>query len=55
MQTAMIPAAPAVPPATLGPAAGIVALAGIFGGLAGVIVALAVLGVIFVVLSVSRR
>ena len=42
-------------PATLGPAAGIVALAGIFGGPAGVIVALAVLGVIFVVLSVSRR
>ncbi len=42
-------------PQLLGPAAGIVAVAGIFGGPAGVFVALGALALVFVVLSVSRR
>jgi hypothetical protein len=47
--------APALHPATLGPIAGIVAVAGIFGGVVGVVVALAALAVIYIALSVSRR
>ena len=42
-------------PQLLGPIAGIVAVAGIFGGVVGVVVALAALAVIYVTLSVSRR
>jgi len=42
-------------PQLLGPAAGIVAVAGIFGGPAGVFVALAALALVFVVVSVSHR
>ena len=42
-------------PQLLGPAAGIVAVAGIFGGPAGVFVALGALAVVFVVLTLSRR
>jgi hypothetical protein len=42
-------------PQLLGPAAGIVAVAGIFGGPAGVFVALGALAFVIVVLSVSRR
>ena len=42
-------------PQLLGPIAGIVAVAGIFGGVVGVVVALAALVVIYVALSVSRR
>jgi len=45
----------ALQPQILGPAAGIVAVAGIFGGPAGVFVALAALAVSYVALSVSRR
>jgi hypothetical protein len=42
-------------PQMLGAAVPIVAVAGIFGGPAGVFVALAALALVFVVLSVSRR
>jgi hypothetical protein len=42
-------------PPVLGPAAGIVAVAGVFGGVVGVIGALIVLAVVFVAVSVSRR
>jgi hypothetical protein len=49
------PPAHVLHPAMLGPAAGIVAVAGIFGGVVGVIGALIALAVVFVALSVSRR
>ena len=49
------PHAQVLHPGILGPAAGVVAVAGIFGGVVGVIGALIVLAVIFVALSVSRR
>jgi len=42
-------------PQLLGPAAGIVAVAGIFGGVVGVVGALIALAVVLVVLTVSRR
>jgi hypothetical protein len=49
------PEAHVLQPQVLGPATGIVVVAGIFGGLAGVIVALAALALVFVVVTVSRR
>jgi hypothetical protein len=42
-------------PPVLGPAAGIVVAAGIFGGVVGVVAALIALAVAFVAFSVSRR